>query len=142
MVLAGSQQLRAQDPAPVYVIQMGLSAHRDGREKTVAVTGTGAGTGNEDEGRIGAGTGAEAEAGTVTERRLEGRESPRTLDVILFMYGNNLQQGMDQPGKITNPVRGQLMNVSLSPLAPENLVSRDEFGRPVPRQPANFPHSG
>ena len=27
-------------------------------------------------------------------------------------------------------------NISLSPFAPENLVSRDGFGRPVPRQPA------
>ena len=30
------------------------------------------------------------------------------------------------------------MNISLSPFAPENLVSRDEFGRPVPRQPAHL----
>ena len=26
----------------------------------------------------------------------------------------------------------------LSPFAPENLVSRDEFGSPVPRQPAHL----
>ena len=26
------------------------------------------------------------------------------------------------------------------PFAPENLVSRDRFGRPVPRQPAHYPH--
>ena len=31
---------------------------------------------------------------------------------------------------------------SLSPFAPENLVSRDGFGRPVPRQPAPYLHSG
>ena len=30
------------------------------------------------------------------------------------------------------------MNISLSPFAPENLVSRDGFGRPVPRQPAHL----
>ena len=30
------------------------------------------------------------------------------------------------------------MNISLSPFAPENLVSRDEFGGPVPRQPAHL----
>ena len=30
------------------------------------------------------------------------------------------------------------MNISLSPFAPENLVSRDEFGSPVPRQPAHL----
>ena len=30
------------------------------------------------------------------------------------------------------------MNISLSPFAPEKLVSRDGFGRPVPRQSAHF----
>ena len=30
------------------------------------------------------------------------------------------------------------MNISLSAFAPENLVSRDEFGSPVPRQPAHL----
>ena len=30
------------------------------------------------------------------------------------------------------------MNVSLSAFAPENLVSRDGFGSPVPRQPAHL----
>ena len=34
------------------------------------------------------------------------------------------------------------MNISLSPLVPENLVPRDTFGRPVPRQPAHYPHPG
>ena len=32
------------------------------------------------------------------------------------------------------------MNISLSPFAPENLVSRDGFGRPVPRPPVPSPH--
>ena len=48
---------------------------------------------------------------------------------------------MDQPGKVANPARGQLNrenNISLSPCVPENLVSRDGFGRPVPRQPAHL----
>ena len=39
------------------------------------------------------------------------------------------------------PARGQLnrqMNIPLSPCVPENLVSRDGFSRPVPRQPANL----
>ena len=39
-------------------------------------------------------------------------------------------------GKVANPGRGQLNkeNVfSLSPFAPEHLVSRDGFGSPVPR---------
>ena len=48
---------------------------------------------------------------------------------------------MDQPGKVANPARGQLitkMNISLSPFAPENLVSLDGFGSPVPRHPAHL----
>ena len=44
---------------------------------------------------------------------------------------------MDQPGKVANPARGRL-NISLSAFAAENLVSRDGFGSPVPRQPAHF----
>ena len=46
---------------------------------------------------------------------------------------------MDQPGKVANPARGQLNrenDIPLSPCVPENLVSRDGFSRPVPRQPA------
>ena len=49
---------------------------------------------------------------------------------------------MDQLGKVANPARGQLnrekMNISLSAFAPENLVSQDRFGSPVPRQPAHL----
>ena len=30
------------------------------------------------------------------------------------------------------------MNIFLSPFAPENLISRDGFGSPVPRQPAHL----
>ena len=33
------------------------------------------------------------------------------------------------------------MNILLSPYAPENLVSRDGFSRPVPRQPAHYLHT-
>ena len=48
---------------------------------------------------------------------------------------------MDQPGKVANPARGQLNReniIPLSPCVPENLVSRDGFSRPVPRQPAHL----
>ena len=48
---------------------------------------------------------------------------------------------MDQPGKVANPDRGQLdrkNSIPLSPCVPENLVSRDGFSRPVPRQPAHL----
>ena len=34
------------------------------------------------------------------------------------------------------------MNICLSPCVPENLVSRDGFSRPVPRQHAHSPYSG
>ena len=45
---------------------------------------------------------------------------------------------MDQPGKVASTARGSTgkMNISLSVFVPENLVSRDGFGSPVPRQPA------
>ena len=48
---------------------------------------------------------------------------------------------MNQPGKVANPARGQLNrenSTPLSPCVPENLVSRDWFSRPVPRQPAHL----
>ena len=44
---------------------------------------------------------------------------------------------MDQPGKVANPARGQLNReneYSPVPCVPENLVSRDGFSRPIPRQ--------
>ena len=50
-------------------------------------------------------------------------------------------KSMDQLSKAANPVRGQLNrenDISLSPCVPENLVSRDGFSRPVPRQPAHL----
>ena len=48
---------------------------------------------------------------------------------------------MDQTGKDANPALGQLnRDIPLSPCVPENLVSRDGFSRPVPRQPAH-PHT-
>ena len=52
-------------------------------------------------------------------------------------------KGKDQPGKVANLARDELnreMNtgISLFPFAPENLVSRDGFGSPVPRQPAHL----
>ena len=50
-----------------------------------------------------------------------------------------LAKSKDQPGKVANPARGQTKREnSLSPFAPENLVSRDGFGSPVPRQVAHL----
>ena len=50
-------------------------------------------------------------------------------------------KGKGQPGKVANPGRSQLnreMFFPLSPFGPENLVSRDGFGSPVPRPPAHL----
>ena len=50
-----------------------------------------------------------------------------------------------QPDMVAGPASGQLKRetyFSLSPFAPDNLVSRDGFGRPALRQPAHSPHSG
>ena len=61
-----------------------------------------------------------------------------TLHIIIVVY---YSKSMDQPGKGANPARGQLNGgnkYSLSPFAPENLVSRDGFDSPVPRQPAHI----
>ena len=55
------------------------------------------------------------------------------INVCTAIYGKSV----DQPGKVASPARGQLNRetyFSLPPLALENLVSRDGFGSPVPRQ--------
>ena len=57
------------------------------------------------------------------------------------MYGHTYRKSKDQPGKVANPARGQLNReneFSMSPFAPENLVTRDGFGSPVPRQSAHL----
>ena len=56
------------------------------------------------------------------------------------MYGHTYSKSMDQSNKVANPARGQLNreNIFLSAFAPENLVSRDGFGSPVPRQPGHL----
>ena len=51
---------------------------------------------------------------------------------------------MDQQGKVANPARGHLNRDTffpLSPFAPENLVSRDGFGRPILCHPPYSPYS-
>ena len=53
------------------------------------------------------------------------------------MYGHTCSKSMDQPGKVANPVRGQL-NRGNEYFTHKNLVLRDGFGSPVPRQPAHL----
>ena len=54
--------------------------------------------------------------------------------LVVCMYG--------QPGKVANSARGQLNRENeyfpVFPFVPENLVSRDRFGSPIPRQPAHL----
>ena len=49
---------------------------------------------------------------------------------------------MDRPGKVANPASGQLNRQNIIFPCPfsrlKNLVSRDGFGSPVPRQPAHL----
>ena len=59
------------------------------------------------------------------------------VSASVCMYGHTYSKSMDQPGKVANPARGQLNRengFSLSAFVPENLVSRDGFGSPIPRQ--------
>ena len=56
---------------------------------------------------------------------------------MICMYGHTCSKSMDQPGKVANPVRGQL-NRGNGYFTPKNLVTRDGFGSPVPRQPAHL----
>ena len=62
----------------------------------------------------------------------------------MYDHHVSLCRVFDQPGRVANPARGQLnreMSIPLSPHVAENLVSRDRFSRPVPRQPAH-PYAG
>ena len=65
-----------------------------------------------------------------------------SMYVYKYMYARIIItrcKSKDQPGKVASLARGQLnRDISLSPFAPENLVSRDGFGSPVPRQPAHL----
>ena len=60
--------------------------------------------------------------------------------VCMYVWSSHIAE-YGSTGKAANPARGQLnreKNIPLSPCVPENLVSRDGFSRPVPRQPAHL----
>ena len=64
-----------------------------------------------------------------------GRGNTEGAVCTVCMIGQHFQQSMDQPSVVANPARGQQAQeivLFLSPFEPENLVSRDGFGRPVP----------
>ena len=51
----------------------------------------------------------------------------------IYMYGHTYSKSVDQLGKVANPARGQLNRENkYFTFAPENLVSQDGFGSPVP----------
>ena len=62
--------------------------------------------------------------------------------VCMYVWSGTYSKSKDKPHKTANPARGQLNSgkndIFLSPFASENLVSRDEFGSPVPRQSAHL----
>ena len=55
--------------------------------------------------------------------------------MYVCLYNHRIQQEKDRPSKVANLARGQL---NREPFAPHNLVLRDGFGRPVPRQPVHL----
>ena len=66
------------------------------------------------------------------------------------MYGPHFQQSMIWINRVSSPVlvhiwkkrKGEEKTNFLSSFAPENVISRDRFDDPVPRQPAyHSPHS-
>ena len=64
----------------------------------------------------------------------------KALHVCMYVWSSQIAE-YGSTGKVANPARGQLNrenNIPLSPCVPENLVSRDGFSRPVPRQPAHL----
>ena len=83
-------------------------------------------------------TGRNAAVGQIV---LNSRGMFRIGVTTLCMYSHTYSKSMDEPGKVATPARGQLnrkMNISLSAFVPENFVSRDGFGSPVPRQRARL----
>ena len=63
---------------------------------------------------------------------------PDTTNIRAFSFHFILQRWYCGRMGINRVRLPNLMNISLSPFAPEKLVSRDGFGSPVPRQPANL----
>ena len=74
--------------------------------------------------------------------QLQGQYAECVNQQHVCMYGHTHSKIKDQPGKVASPARGQLNRENqyfpVRVRAPENLVSRDGFGSPVPRQPAHL----
>ena len=66
---------------------------------------------------------------------------------LVYEYSSHLllgsRLGINQYGcQPSSRLSKQGINISLSPLAPERMVSRGRFRRPAPRQPAHSPNPG
>ena len=59
--------------------------------------------------------------------------------VITYMYGHRVWINWVRLPILLVISRTRKIDISRSPFAPENIISRDGFGRPVPRQPAHSP---
>ena len=59
-----------------------------------------------------------------------------------MVISSHISKSVDQPGKVASPARGQLNRKNeyfpVSEFVPENFVSGDGFGNPIPRQPAHL----
>ena len=69
------------------------------------------------------------------------RDIARERDEVkrMFVWSSHIAEYGSIPHVVSST--GE-MAISLSPLAPENLVSQNGFDRPVAHQPPRSPHSG
>ena len=69
----------------------------------------------------------------------------RIMRYLQCVYGHTYSKSMDQPGKVGCQSWSCQLNMENEhfpvPVRAWELVWRDGFGSPVPRQPSHFPHS-
>ena len=61
-----------------------------------------------------------------------------TKTVCMYVYMIVITYSRVWINRVRLPILPVKMNIPLSPDVPENLVSRDGFGSPVPRQPSHL----
>ena len=64
------------------------------------------------------------------------------VHICMYVWSSHIAEWAST-GMVASPARGQLNKeneISLSRFAPENILSRDRFDRPVPHQPAHPAH--
>ena len=68
--------------------------------------------------------------------------NPGKVQKAVPASGNSVSDVYFNRVSLPIPTCGEKTFFFLSAFAPEKFVSRDRFGRPVPRKPAHSPHSG